>query len=1214
MTNSIDDVLRCIRANSKCGGAEELITDEILHSNLRSNSRSLPPILIAHYEEPLLEITQYAEISTPSYPESFEKLTLALRSKALSIGDNDIGWIKPQPEMKTVEASDIAQAIRMTCLDQSHANTGSDPKYPPNLKLVGLKINGDLDLSKLDIPYSVRLICCWVTGSLILDRSKLSTLDISGSIFENGISASYLSTEGSVRMRRTVSLGPVDFAGLKVGATFDASDAIVVPRYLPSNRTSFVGDRSIFNLSLARITKDLRLLRARIYGGINMRGMSSEGCLFMSDIIVRSPESVLWREATYFYPDYDDDNLSSASLLAAKNAEHDIAKLLWANDGEKSEACQVLERLGDEFLYYAKTDIETTDEVPFSQPLLYKLLTESRKGSDCAVRGEGMRIGGTINCKSGRFHGRVRMKYSHIESSVNFSGSRFTTPRIIIDNLKNLLDTCNNLQPLLSIEWFWKNACQDRESLEPSNRDEYVLDMQNCEIGGSLDLSRDSRNIIRDAAREKIISEVIGELCKTGEDPAKFYSIFYPKTGNPYDVNSEDRKKYNPFLEKLRKIGREVDPNFYQWERDSLQKRLAAKTDRAPGLISKHLDEPQTKKVIETIIDPEFGQVLSTIVLGEMIFTGIKVAGSFELNGVIFNWKGVDKDKSRIVMSHAEIGENLDFRDTVGLNTIFAEDTMVAGSIFFANKPLFITNKVGEGHDPFYGPLRRKAHLTYRAFSNPGSKFQYAHNFARSKIGGDGIFIFDRYNGPSLKLDGLKVLGDLLILPAIGGIELDREEISSIFLEAENRRKIGHVSWVKKVAYMLYPSPMYQHFVIVKEKISAIFRPEPKKEYLKLSYPKNRLDRKIEKDTWSDLEKLVKPFPSIDLRAAKCSEIMHPPSAWPQQDGLQIEGFDYERSNKIGPLSAPRKTWLQTIQEARKNRVGTITVFLSSLSPIAALVILTLFYPALYQNLNANVGGANVIVLILAISFVNYKITTILLTRPRKQDGHALAVEWLKLQTRRLNARKNYSAIVPWGPYSKAASVLRRTGRQRSADAVELKRLRERRKAMSYRSSILLKGLMYLTDLVTRYGFKPMRTAGIIFILIVGSSIYFHDAHRSDLIYPKDDGLWDHAVKIDGSRAQFKEPKNYTSRNRPSAYPRFDPLVLAIDVTLPFLDLNQEKYWSLKDEASSAHMRVPPSHCIIILKFLGWLLSGLIAVAIASRVETILARSENAGT
>ena len=128
----------------------------------------------------------------------------------------------------------------------------------------------------------------------------------------------------------------------------------------------------------------------------------------------------------------------------------------------------------------------------------------------------------------------------------------------------------------------------------------------------------------------------------------------------------------------------------------------------------------------------------------------------------------------------------------------------------------------------------------------------------------------------------------------------------------------------------------------------------------------------------------------------------------------------------------------------------------------------------------------------------------------------------------------------------------------------------------------------------------------------MGSEMCIRD--RSDSVYPKDSGLWEHAVKMDGSEGCFNDPEDFSSQNRPSGYPRFDPLVFAADVTFPFLDLNQEKYRSLKDETSSAHMLVPPSHRIIILKFLGWLLSGLIAVAIASRVETILARSENAGT
>ena len=105
----------------------------------------------------------------------------------------------------------------------------------------------------------------------------------------------------------------------------------------------------------------------------------------------------------------------------------------------------------------------------------------------------------------------------------------------------------------------------------------------------------------------------------------------------------------------------------------------------------------------------------------------------------------------------------------------------------------------------------------------------------------------------------------------------------------------------------------------------------------------------------------------------------------------------------------------------------------------------------------------------------------------------------------------------------------------------------------------------------------------------------------------KDKARWDHAASLSKTGSKKDDstgPSTYTTDATPAAYPKFNSLLYSADIILPFFDLDQEKCWMKNKDPSEL-----TNYSILFLKIMGWLLSSIIAVAIAERVESVLARS-----
>ncbi|MBD7959276.1 hypothetical protein [Comamonas avium] len=132
------------------------------------------------------------------------------------------------------------------------------------------------------------------------------------------------------------------------------------------------------------------------------------------------------------------------------------------------------------------------------------------------------------------------------------------------------------------------------------------------------------------------------------------------------------------------------------------------------------------------------------------------------------------------------------------------------------------------------------------------------------------------------------------------------------------------------------------------------------------------------------------------------------------------------------------------------------------------------------------------------------------------------------------------------------------------------------------------------------YGYKPNLLINyILFFIFFGSLIYYFAAERS-IITPNQAIVYtDNDIKICS-----KENWIYC-KELPNEYPSFNPLIYSIDTMLPFVDLGQEKSWSIKTNSNKKDFYESISTMEIgnIIRWFQWIqilfgwLSSLIIIA-----------------
>lgn len=353
------------------------------------------------------------------------------------------------------------------------------------LNIVGARIEGDLELYNAVLPFPVRLIGCVIDGAVIADHAQLAALDLSGTALR-GISANFLKLNGSLRLRRTYCAGSMDFGGAQIGGVMDLSDSVVTPLLPQPAAVAFAGDRGAVNLSLATIDNELRFSRARIYGGLTMKGAVVKRSMFLEKALVCSPISALAKMALEVIP----ANTGHMAL--------DQLKPLMATDGRVAAA--IFPESPDDL----PVDVWRAAEVhgmpsltgnADAQMMMHRLLAESMRARTCALRADGAQIDGSLFARGLTTMGRLRIKYGTIQGGLHLDGSRLRSPRESFDVFDALDDwsssaTCD---PAIGHDIKRFVALKDRTKnlalLQEKGRGEsYALDIRETVVEGTVSL------------------------------------------------------------------------------------------------------------------------------------------------------------------------------------------------------------------------------------------------------------------------------------------------------------------------------------------------------------------------------------------------------------------------------------------------------------------------------------------------------------------------------------------------------------------------------------------------------------------------------------------------------------------------------------------------------------------------------------------------------
>jgi hypothetical protein len=1152
-------------------------------------NRICPPVLKAFAEE---EPPDRPDDSRYITLEEFEALSLAARGKLLSLKrpKNAVGWSARFKRMKEVRAKDIVEGVKQAAEELGDAPV--DRKL--GLTLIGAYINGGLDLSHLKLPFSVRLICCAINGPIRVGRTDLVTLDLSGSAVR-GVFGSFLRTRGSVRFRRLMSTSVVDLGGARVDDVLDASDAVVFPLDDPPHNDAFVGDRGIFNLSLAQLSNEARFIRTRIYGGLTLKGCDIKRSLFLDDAILRAPLAFLERLGADVVDSARDGRRHVETLpLAVRTSWHAEEKLAYElhdvitkedaagnivddADADPVKTHEQANRMSFETIASFPMAAELGARIVASgslsagpsrrSRLLQRLLMESPRARGTCLRADGLTVSGSVFARSIRSSGRVRCNYARITGSLHLDGARMRSAEDIVRGIEGVLAVITALPAADKAAMAWPEYVAFAQ---------YQLDFR------STDLTHPSKQQVQKARRRSIKRE-------RAENENFAFDIRGARIDGRLDLKPDERAGKRHAYDDL--LGDKVTeslslPNICRCEefrkcrcKRSILSILRPKEYCACGAKEFECACAKLQQMWATrYASPIKAHVHCVYVNGQLALDGAVIKGDLNLSGILANLHNAGEYKRRLKdeyddeqaflrIEQCDIGGSLDLCDSIGVRGIEAQHVRVGARLRFAQ------------HSVRLEQFKRHSLLL-------SGKMQ----FSDAKIGGDATFLFDKNDGPTLLLARSRIGGRLHILPA-----KDTEIVS------------------------------------------------------RGGFKRQRLNS-------SRKDALSHTIPEIDLRAAHAAEIGHPDQAWPHPEYLRIEGFVYEQSTAYGPLTPrppaharkePAKGKAEeqgasanTAQtaEAETGPQGAIKseatrsepapqqvsryvpgddvwLFMAMTGFVLISVIALLARIGRLDWIDLYFGGANVA--LLAACMIGWGVQSLVAWHhePKKKASEPRAIYWLGLQRAETSVYRRSGLTIPLQPYVQAGKVLRSAGLILSANLLEVDRLIRRNEQLSWRNNWPAKILLTLANVSTKYGFDPLRT--IVIAVVIGScaASVFHMADRGGYIRPTDGELMQLVAPPDGNLFAGMDcaagPAGCAAR-APPQYPSFSSLFFAFDVMTPGLDVGQEHYWrsSPVSVVSSRERSLWFELAAPIVKIIGWLLTTAIAISLLTRVEAMIARHE----
>jgi hypothetical protein len=1108
-----------------------------------------PPVVKAFAEEQPQDRPNGAYLTL----EEFEALSLAARVHRLlpkhRFEPTEPVWAHNANRMKPIAACEIRDGIR----DAARYLRKHDPcDDRVGLHLIGASIEGDLDLTNLNVPFSVRLIGCSIDGAVRVGRTKLVTLDLSGSI-ARGVFGSFVQTTGSVRLRRLMSTSVVDFGGAKVADVFDASDAVVFPLDDPPSFEAFVGDRGIFNLSLSKLCNEARFMRARIYGGLTLKGASVERSLFLDDAILRAPLAFLERIGADVAEDTDPALLEKLPLivLTSWRAEERIARELHRGDDRATR--REIETLAS-FRMARKLGARNQR----GQRLFHRLLTESPRARGSCLRGDGLNVTGSIFARSVRSSGRMRCNYLRVGGTVHLDGVRMRSSHDIANGIREIvraLEAHGSTTPRRST-WndyvdFAKRQIATRErdlrnpdapesdqeleaisgapqrpttlKRERAADEDFALQMRGAQVLGNVDLRPDNRAAMwhaRDEALGDRVSDILEKACRCKNFNEHTCSNIDAKCTCSWRETNNGRPR-RPNLGMLCEVACDCSRLNQTWERRRAEK---------------------------------WAHVHNAYVNGQLVLEGAAIHGDLNLTGVLANLHRTEpfdntspyvKHRAFLRIERARIDGSVELNESIGVRGIEAQHVRIGARLRFAR------------HSVRIGDVDEHALLV-------SGKLQLSD----ARIGGDATFLFDKNEGPSLLLARARIDGRLTILPA----KQARIRFSAHRLR---RRKLENA----RIKSMEPGVPEIDLRSARAAEIGHMEAAWPRQDYLRLEgfvYEQASLHGPLSPRSRDPAEA---PY-----------EDDSPPSAIEQP----INPAPARRVDAIS--QEPVWFWLA-----------------ASAAAVGALGFIAHRAGWLMQ-IDAAVGLLNVSMVIGCVAFWLGRAAVAQWSSPRKSEAEPRAIYWLGLQRASTSVYQLRGLTIPLQPYVQAGKVLRSAGLILSANLLEVDRLLRRNEQLSWRNNWPAKILLTLANLSTKYGFDPLRTIVIAILIGSFSACIFHAADRGGYIRPADGNLLS-VVAPDGDLFKGMDCGGGAlgcAARAPPAYPAFSSTLYAFDVMTPGLDIGQEQYWRSASVSVTEPSRESLLHSISapLLKILGWLLTTAIAISLLTRVEAMIARHE----
>lgn len=923
------------------------------------------------------------------------------------------------------------------------------------LNIVGARIEGDLELYNAVLPFPVRLIGCVIDGAVVADHAQMASMDLSGSALR-GISANFLRLNGSMRLRRTYCAGSVDFGGAHIGGVMDLSDSVVTPLLPQPLAVAFAGDRGAVNLSLSTIDNELRLSRARIYGGLTMKGAVVRRSMFLEKALICSPIASLAKMALDAVPTRT--GLPELDRLnASMDTDRRVARAIFPDDPENP-------------LIAAWRDAEVhglprLTQNPGALTTMHRLLAESMRARTCAIRADGARIEGSVFGRGVTTMGRLRIKYGAIQGGLHLDGTRLRSPR-------ESFDTFDALEA-------WVKAA------DPSQP----------------------------------VSRVIGLFVRLKEDTKKLAQKQEKGRGESYAL-------------------------------DIRETVIEGTVSLGPAILPDDHERPSE-------------------IHGAVIASQARIGSGLYLQAVQFSGAatGAD-DKPTLDVEHTTIGCDLDLRDATGVGGIKAAFCKIEGNLLLC------------------GPPDRGPHADDSTFMVQPCRASGKLEFRSAEVNGDAWLIFHPEKGPDLQLRQLTVAGSLNILP----MPVDEQPL-------QRRSEDGPLNDKAPMA----PPPLARNHP---DRATPTI---PSRQDFKAIIDKanHRRRRPVSYEI---------PPPGIDLRSARATVFRHPPTAWPQQDALHLIGFVYETPGTIGPLGvgrfldglnaqespvpvfadSPRRAKVWRLWRARLDSLPWQPKSLLAASIIGPAVMLLLEFRSLlaWGPLKGmakwrpiaeldRLGLVNLGLLLgltcfcLALRWMSSNL------HPTKYDAKPLGAYWLRLQAQLPNPFRQRGRYAPTDPYLRAANALREVGKVRSAEWIELERVRARTRLLSLRHHFLARVALWTVDRLADYGFNVARVVFILaFTVLIGACMF----------------EWSKpSPPPDGPQAASVAPS----------------VVISLETVAPLLKRADEREPAYTGSPQPQPTRPPyVEFAAWLLRAFGLLLTAVIGASLAARAESFLSRMQ----